>query len=343
MKKLLVLVLHQEIKETSLQDDKDVLEQVKLVCNCLNKLNLDYRVASFSSDIEKFISGIKDLKPNVVFNLVESFLDRGKLQFVSAALLESLGIPFTGCSSSIIFTTTDKILTKQLLNSINVQTPLGLTDKNINDFKSYIKYIIKPVNEDASIGISKNSIQKFSCKEYLKKEVYQKHIDYGFEFFAEEFIDGREFNVSIIEIMGQPQILPLAEIIFSGFDQRGMTKIIDYKAKWDEDSFEYKNTNRTFCFLKEEKILLEEIKKICLKCWNGLNLQGYARIDLRIDNNLSIQVIDVNANPCISPDSGFVAACLEGGYSESEIINFILKAAMRSGLHGGIIFDKNIC
>lgn len=146
-------------------------------------------------------------------------------------------------------------------------------------------------------------------------------------FFAERYIDGREFNISVIEVKGEPVLLPLAEIVFEGYD--GKRKIVCEKAKWDENSEEASGTVRTFGTVSKGSRLEEKIEKITLKCWDKFNLSGYARVDIRVDALGEPYVLEVNANPTLAKDAGFFAACTEAGYSHNQMIELIILAAMR--------------
>jgi D-alanine-D-alanine ligase len=141
---------------------------------------------------------------------------------------------------------------------------------------------------------------------------------------VEEFIGGREFNVSLLGGRTEPEVLPLAEIIFRNYEP-GRPRIVDYKAKWLPGSFEYENTIRTFPDLSDDKTLAENLVRTTLDTWKCLELNGYARIDIRVDHSGQVYVLEANANPCISPDSGFVAAAETAGYSFTYVVNKILN------------------
>ena len=181
-------------------------------------------------------------------------------------------------------------------------------------------YIAKPLWEDASVGINDNSI--FKGNNTAIPEEYQ--LKYGKDFFIEEYIDGREFNLSILGGPEGVQVLPPAEILFQNFPE-GKPRIVGYEAKWDEYSFEYQNTPRTFEFGENDLPLLSKLEEIAYKCWDAFNLKGYARVDFRVDSNNQPYVLEVNANPCISPDSGFYAACQRAGLSFTQVIQRIIS------------------
>ena len=144
------------------------------------------------------------------------------------------------------------------------------------------------------------------------------------DFFVEEFIEGREFNLSILAGESGSQVLPPAEIIFTNYPE-GKPKVVGFSAKWKEDSFEYKNTSRTFTFSKTDEPLLHSLREIAQKCWHIFDLSGYARVDFRVDSQNQPYVLEVNANPCISPDSGFFAACNEAGVPFREAVRRIVN------------------
>lgn len=118
--------------------------------------------------------------------------------------------------------------------------------------------------------------------------------------------------------------MPPAEIVFVNYNDN-KPKIVDFKAKWEMDSFEYINTVREFPGKSLNEKLEKNLKEAATSCWNLFGLKGYARVDARTDINDNVFVIEINANPCISPDGGFVAATKEGGYQFNEVIQRIIN------------------
>jgi D-alanine-D-alanine ligase len=106
-------------------------------------------------------------------------------------------------------------------------------------------------------------------------------------------------------------------------------KIVDYKAKWDADSFEYNNTIRKFDFQDDDAPLISSLREISLQCWNIFSLRGYARVDFRVDNNGKPWVLEINANPCLSPDAGFAAALEQAKIKYHEAIGLIIDNALK--------------
>jgi D-alanine-D-alanine ligase len=204
-----------------------------------------------------------------------------------------------------------------------IKTPEFLTydilseNKNLT-FKS--PFLVKSLWEHASYGLDENTQLLFHTREELLERMKKENNPR--DFFCEEYIHGREFNLSLLAGENGPEVLPPAEIKFNYPPEKA--RILGYKAKWEEDSFEYKNTVRTFQFVNQDGILISKLKEISMLCWKVYGLRGYARVDFRVDEKGNIYVLEINANPCISPDSGFIAAAHQSGIYSREIIRRIV-------------------
>jgi D-alanine-D-alanine ligase len=180
--------------------------------------------------------------------------------------------------------------------------------------------MVKPSREDASVGINDENVFYGS-----EPEILDRFRDrWGEHFFIEEFISGREFNLSVMGGPAGPEVLPPAEMLYRDYPA-GKPNIMGYAAKWDENTFEYLNTMRTFDFPESDTPLLEQLKEISKQCWMAFKLRGFARVDFRIDRNNHPYVLEINANPCISPDSGFYNAALRKGYTFPQVIERIVN------------------
>lgn len=191
------------------------------------------------------------------------------------------------------------------------------------------RYIVKSVWEHASIGIDGNSVVTVAGAEELKSRIAELGVRLGGDCFAESYIEGREFNLAVVSAAnGEPQVLPPAEIVFTDYPPDKL-KIVDYSAKWDEDSYEYDHTNRVFDFPPADVPLLKQMQDIARRCWDLFELGGFARVDFRLDEQGQPWVLEVNANPCIVPECGFAKACERAGISYVEAIRLIVDAAHR--------------
>lgn len=312
------VILYNQLSENAGPDEADVIEQVNLVHQMLTELNVDVDEIPFRSRLDSVEEDLLKAKPDFVFNLVESLNNKGSLIYFAPALLDSLNIPFSGGSVEAMFITTSKPLAKERMERKGIPTSPWFSPNLIPRLESNKKYIIKPVWEEGSLGLDEDCVYDGNDPGFTKKlsSLNPK------SFFVEEFIDGREFNLSILAGKNGPEVLSPAEIIFSNYPE-GKPKVVGFSAKWKEDSFEYKNTNRTFGFLESDVLLLMKLKSLAIECWHTFDLNGYARVDFRVDNYGNPFVLEVNVNPCISPDSGFFAACEQAGIPFREAVRRI--------------------
>jgi D-alanine-D-alanine ligase len=182
-------------------------------------------------------------------------------------------------------------------------------------------YIVKSVWEHASIGIDEASVVETPHKAAAVARKRQRR--YGGEWFAERFIEGREFNLSLLGGADGVELLPPAEMLFVDYPA-GKRCIVDYAAKWHAGSFEFRNTVRRFDFAVDDRPLLTELGAIAKSCWRLFGLRGYARVDCRVDAAGRPWVLEVNINPCLSPDAGFTAALERRGLGLAAAIQRII-------------------
>lgn len=317
------VILHQEIIENAAQDELDVLVQAGEIKKVLEKKN--FKVAIIPADKNfKFIDKIKKIKVPVVFNLVETFNGSGKYAHIVPLILEQLKIPYTGNSSDAVYLTGNKVIAKEIMSSYEIPTPEWYS-KILRKKLNYGVYIFKPIAEDASVGINDESLIMIDSNEKIENNISVFEKKYKTSFFCEKFIEGREFNISVLEVDGKPLVLSPAEMIFKKENMK--FKIVDYESKWDEESEKYKNSVRSFSREPKDNVLIDKLSKISKECWKLFSLSGYARIDFRVDKENNPYVLEINANPCLSPDGGFYAASLMDKFNFDEIVMKIVDGA----------------
>jgi len=250
---------------------------------------------------------------------VESINNKGELCYFVPALLNMYSIPYSGNPLEALFLTTSKALTAKILKEHDLATPLTYLPSQVNLLKPGQRYIVKPIWEDGSLGITADSVFTFATED----EDRLKALDDS-HWIIQDFIDGREFNISVIAGRSGPEVMPAAEMVFHNFAS-DMPRIVDFKAKWIEDSFEYENTIRDFPGDKINPVLSRRINELALKCWNVFGLKGYARVDMRVDDHENPFIIEVNANPCMSPDSGLMAATRKAGIPVTTVLTRIIE------------------
>lgn len=314
--------LYQEVSADASDDEKDVLIQRHAIAEALVELGYSCEDVPVTLDLKHVRDMLLRLNPDVVINLVETIAGTGRFLHFAPGLLEHLHLPFTGSSSEALYLTTGKVLTKERLVSANLPTPSWSVTSQ-KEPESDPPYIIKPVWEDASVGLDESALV-YDRTQY-QTVFKQRSKQYGI-LFSETYIDGREFNLSILDSQNGPETLPVAEMCFEDYPE-GKPRLVDYKAKWESDSFEYAHTVRRFDFPDSDSELLKQLKQLAIRCWDVFGLRGYARVDFRVDSGGKPWILEVNANPCISPDSGFIAAAEKAGLSYRDVIARIVAAA----------------
>jgi D-alanine-D-alanine ligase len=319
MNKKKCCILFNQPGEGALPDELDVLDQVEYIEGNLVKIGLETYRKGITADFMNEIGQLAAEKPDFVFNLVESIINKGEISYFIPALLNMYSIPYSGNPLEAMFITTSKALSNKIMLDEKISAPLTYVPSQYRMLKPGHQYIIKPVWEDGSLGITGDSVFTFTPG-------YEKNFE-GFDdshWIIQDYIDGREFNISVLYGENGPEVMPPAEMVFHNFED-DKPRIVDFKAKWVEESFEYKNTIREFPGEKIDPLLAERIRDIALKCWHVFGLKGYARVDMRIDKDGNPYVIEVNANPCMSPDSGLVAATTEAGLPITEVLQRIIS------------------
>ncbi len=263
----------------------------------------------------------------VVFNLVESPPGRPGFQVEVAASFEAMGMKITGSSADVIRGTTDKHATRLTLAEHGVAVaPGGLLDPDHPDLLDRLPppWILKPVLEDASLGLDGGAVTSDRARAVTRARQLHKSFP-GQGVLVEHLLPGREFNISVLADSVGIEILPPAEMTFVDFPA-GRPRILDWEAKWEETSFAYRNTVRVF-LNGSEPSLRERLEETARTAWSSCGLAGYGRVDVRLDEDGEPCVLEVNANPCLSPDAGFVAAVREAGYTPTDLVLRILAAA----------------
>lgn len=256
--------------------------------------------------------------PDLVINLVEGLDGLDRLALAVPALLEALAIPYTGNPPHVLALADDKLALKEVLREAGIPTPPTSAPHG--------PFLVKARHQHASLGLDPGAVVRTSTE--AEALIHERSHLYGTPFFAEAYIEGREFNLSVIEDPpGAARVLPPAEIRFLDWPE-GTPKIVDHAAKWDDHSSRYTRTVRTFPPAGgTDQGLLEILSACALRLFAVLGLRGYARVDFRIDPDGVPYVIDLNPNPTLDPEAGFAQAGREAGVDYPTLIERILASA----------------
>jgi D-alanine-D-alanine ligase len=328
-----VAVLYNQVSEGSRADEQDVLIQAETVSLALSELGFEPVPVIFSMDIPKVIKMLRKIRPFFVFNLVEAIENSGRLIHFAPAVLDFMNLSYTGAGTEAMFLSSEKLLAKKILHLAGISTPWWLSpggESRGNRESIEGTYILKSIWEHASVGLDEDSVITVKDISGLREELKRHQEMTGTECFAEMYIEGREFNLSLLAGDKGPEVLPSAEILFNDYPA-GKVKVVGYRAKWEVNSFEYNHTPRSFTFPVEDAVLLERLKAMATSCWQIFGLRGYARVDFRVDQKDNPWVLEVNANPCLSPDAGFFAATQQAGLNFTQVVKRIISDSIHIG------------
>lgn len=332
-----ILLAHNHVPENAGPEDQDTLHQALFVAGLLAELGHTPLPVATGDDLAASLQGMS-LKTgaSLAVNLVESVAGSCRDAWRAAPLLLEQGLACTGSDGAALMTSTNKLLARHVLQRAGLPVPEAVDSRllalSCKCHKGRVpgSWIVKSVWEHASLGLDASSVLQAPLLDEFFEILALKRAQYGGHWFAEAYVEGREFNLSLLEFDGGVQALPPAEMCFVDWEQ-GRPRIVDHDAKWCEDDPAYENTTRSFRFSEAESGLLRELAKLALGCWDAFGLSGYARVDFRVDAQNRPWIIDVNANPCLAPDGGFMAALHESGLGVRRAMERILEAARKRG------------
>ena len=301
-----------------------VLEAVTAVYEAARELGYEASLLPLVPPFEEARQKLAALNVDVVFNLFEGFCGEPETEALVPETLTELGVPFTGCQASVIRLALDKARVKVILKENNIPTPdfQVISPQTLDTFRLGYPCIVKPRGEDASHGISADSmVRDFSS---LERQVKAITSTYHSGSLVEEYIGGREFNATV---MGNTRcvVLPISEIVYDLAPD--VPRILTFAAKWEPDSVYFKGT-KVICPAEVTEQVRQYIAATALKAFKLVVGNGYARMDMRMDEAGTLNIIEVNPNPDISPDTGAARQSAAAGMKYAEFIEKIVNMAL---------------
>jgi len=300
-----------------------VLVEVKAVHRALVKLEYPVELVPLSPPLNQVREKLKALQTDVIFNLFEGFAGRPETEAAVAGFLSDLGLAYTGCSAAALLLALDKSRTKTILEAHGLPTPAfqTLTPESIGEFHLSYPCIVKPAAEDASHGLSEESVVRDLPA--LEKQVKRISEEYEGRALVEEYVDGREFNITV---MGNddPVALPPSEIVFTLPD--GMPRILTFSAKWEPKSLYFKSS-APVCPAPVDGQTIRRISESAVAAYGLLGCTGYARVDFRVGGDGIPQIIELNPNPDLSPGYGAALQAHVAGMPYHRLIERIVQLA----------------
>ena len=330
-----VLVLYNtdyddELIAASPADVSAVKEAAVAVCGAVAACGYQAELIGVAGhDVGEVFERVRSYRPDLVFNLVESLAGDTRNEVVIPALMDLLGVAYTGPGPFTIGMCLHKDRSKQALVAGGIPTPDHITLIKESDFEraDVIEYptFVKLVREDASIGIDESNVARDRAG--LEKRARELWAKYHQGVIAERYIEGREVNVTVVGNDGDLECLPLHEIDFTRMPP-GRPRIVSYAAKWDESHVDYAGTVPV-PMKNVSAELAEAIESTSKRAFAALGLRDFGRVDLRVDADGQPWVIDVNPNCDISPDAGVARAARAAGIDFPRLIGRICETAWR--------------
>lgn len=299
---------------------------VRGVADELQKGGHETSILAVHADLELFVRGLTQPPPDLVFNLMETF-GKHQLGLVGVAgLLDLIGLPYVGCGPGEFYLQEDKGLSKKLLAFDGIRYPeyavFGRDREQVDPNGLRMPLIVKPLRMDASIGIDAKAI--VTTIEEMRERVAMIHKKIRDAALVEEYVEGREFYVSILGNR-EPVAFPPIEIDFSGLPE-GAPRILDHRAKWVKSSVEFKGTKAVVAKLPEK--LDARLRQTALAAYKALRVRDYGRIDMRFTEAGELYVIEVNASCYLQRTGEFAMAAAAAGIDYTSLVNRIVDVAM---------------
>ena len=298
---------------------------VDQVAKALKKNKHKVSVLGVHGDIAKLRLGLMRRKPDLVFNLMETFGSNQLGAVGVVGFLDLMELPYTGGGPGEYYIQEDKALTKKLLSFDGIKYPEFAVFSQEAELETgghlRMPLFVKPLRMDASIGIDGKSLVH-STKDMIER-VTHIHKAVHDAALVEEYIEGREFYVGVLG-NAEPQAFPPIEMDFSGMPA-GMAHVLDSKAKWDEKSDEYKGSKAVLAEVPDE--LRAKLQKVALDAYRALRVRDYGRIDMRLTGTGEVYVIEVNASCYLEQTGEFASSGAFAGVDYPTLINRIADLA----------------
>jgi D-alanine-D-alanine ligase len=291
-------------------------------------LKHEVRVLGVADELTPIKQAAEEFKPDIVFNLLEAFHEVGMYDQNVVSYLELLRLSYTGCNPRGMILARDKALSKKLLQYHRIQVPDFAVAYRRRKFKlpKRMTYpvIVKSLTQEASIGISQASVVEDEKK--MLERIQFIHESISTEALVEQYIEGRELYCAIIG-NDRLQVFPVWEMFFEKMSDR-QHRIATARVKWSRSYQEKAGIDTRGADPLPEGVA-DRIPTICKRVYRSLQLSGYARIDMRTDNQGRVWVIEANPNPQIAQSEDFAQSAISAKVSYPTLIQRILMAGMR--------------
>ncbi|HET6146862.1 MAG TPA: D-alanine--D-alanine ligase [Polyangia bacterium] len=327
-----VVIYNRDFEGADADPENKAREDIKDIAEHVMSILLDRGCATvglgITDDVFAAISSLRDARPDVIFNLCESIGGDNRFEPLLPMLMDREGFAYTGSGPLSLALALHKNKAKEILRARGIPTPeaVFLTSPDIGAVSMPFPLIVKPSREDASVGITRDSV--VWTREALEQRVAYVLSHYRQPVLVERYIEGREIYVSMLGSPGgKTQVFPFYEIDFSDMPA-DRPRIVSFEGKWVESSDEYRGTKPIRCVNLSAE-LEARIAATALAAFETMELRDYARVDIRLAADGTPFVIDVNPNCDLSDVAGgFSKAAKAAGLSYQEVILRIVELAV---------------
>ena len=334
-RKLKVLALFDAVAPTTL--DQDLSAELKSedwkteanVLAALGELGHTTDHLAIFDDVDLLRQKVRSFEPDLIFNLADQFKNNRAFDQNIVSFLELQGLPFTGCGSTGLVLCKHKGISKKILSYHRIHVPefavIPRGKRCARPKRLKFPILVKPLKEEASLGISQASFVE--TDEQFKERVLFIHEKYDSDVIAEEYIEGRELYVSILG-NHRLQVFPIRELVFQEVPP-DEPKIATYRAKWDEEYRKRWGLQNRFAEGLEPAVA-ENIEQICKRIYHLLTIDGYARLDLRLNARNEVYFIEANPNPILAADEDFALSAARASLSYPQLIDRIIRTGLKT-------------
>jgi len=305
--------------------EESVADMAQQAQDAVRTLGIGTTLVPLQRSLLNFLGRVRELNPDALINLCEGYYGRPQWESNVAGIFELLGLTFTGNAAKTLAICQDKFRAKAVLRAAGLPTaPAQLMLKGDEPLELKFPLIIKPNSEDASLGIYPDSVVR--DEESLRRQVRRTLDSYGQPVLVEAFINGREFNVSVMENDAVTP-LPVSEIDFSAMP-KDMPRILGYEAKWFEDDPLYQKTPPV-CPAPIDDELRVKLQDLAALAFRTMGCRDYSRVDFRMDAKGRPFILEVNPNPDISTNAGYARALKAAGIEYAAFWGTMIENALK--------------
>ena len=270
---------------------------------------------------------IDEQKPHVVLNLLEHFHGVPLFDSNVVSYLELLRVPYTGCNPRGLMLARDKGLSKKLLAYHRIPVPefvvIPIGRRARRPKRMAYPLIVKSLTHEASTGISQASVVEDDA--HLAERVRFIHETIGTDAIVERYIAGRELYVGIIGNQ-RLDVFPVWELLFTKMPDE-LWRIATDRVKWSR-VYQQKRGIKTAAAKLPDGVA-DQLQHLCKRIYRTLDLSGYARIDLRMDDAGKSYVLEANPNPHLAYGEDFAESAERAGIDYSELLQRIVNLGLR--------------